>query len=82
MPSMVKQNRILLKKYSHLWWPCCPFGDAQSQAHMAVLLSGAWAKHQCAAGMRASGAGMQEPAELGLEDGPRDARKGSVLSAG
>lgn len=49
---------------------------------MAVLLSGARAEHQCAVGMRAPGAAMREPAELGLDDGPRDARKGLVLSAG
>lgn len=49
---------------------------------MAVLLSGAWGEHQCTVGMRAPGAAMQEPAELGLDDGPRDVRKGLVLSAG
>lgn len=49
---------------------------------MAVLLSGARAEPQCAVGVRAPKAGMQEPAELRLEDGPRDVRKGSVLSAG
>lgn len=49
---------------------------------MAVLLSGARAEHQCAVGMKAPRAGMQKPAELGLEDGPGDARKGSALSAG
>lgn len=49
---------------------------------MVVLLSGAQAEHQCTAGVRAPGAGMQEPLELGLQDGPRDVRKGSVLSAG
>lgn len=49
---------------------------------MAVLLSGARAEHQCGIRTRAPGAGMQEPVELGLQYGPRDARKGSVLSAG
>lgn len=49
---------------------------------MTVLLSGAWVEHQCTVGMWAPRAGMREPAELGLDDGPRDARKGSVLSAG
>lgn len=49
---------------------------------MAVLLSGAWAEHQCRVRTWAPGAGMQKPVELGLQDGLRDARKGLVLSAG
>lgn len=43
---------------------------------MAVLLAGAWAEHHSGVGTRAPGAGMQEPVELGLQDGPKGCEEG------